>query len=81
MRATRKTPPVPADHRRRTNLAERVRRLAAIREREGYMARAEKDGHDWLLIEDHRPICSGARRCVYRISPRKPLRTPVSLVD
>jgi radical SAM protein with 4Fe4S-binding SPASM domain len=96
-------------------LAERVRRLAAIREREGYMARAEKDGRDWLLIEDHCPICSaaracqgfcraelelfqevlgeeasvkreqhllaGARRCVYRISPRKPVKTPVSLMD
>ena len=96
-------------------LAERVRRLAMIREREGYMARAEKDGRDWLLIEDHCPICAaaracqgfcraelelfqevlgeeasvkreqhllaGARRCVYRISPRKLVKTPVSLMD
>jgi predicted ArsR family transcriptional regulator len=95
------------------SLAERVRRLAAIRAHEGYMARAEKDGRDWLLIEDHCPICSaarvcqgfcraelelfqdvlgdeasvvreqhllaGARRCVYRISPRKPVKTPVRL--
>jgi len=96
-------------------LADRVRRLAAIREREGYMARAEKDGRDWLLIEDHCPICAaartcqgfcraelelfqevlgeevsvkreqhllaGARRCVYRISAKKLVKTPVSLVD
>jgi predicted ArsR family transcriptional regulator len=96
------------------NLAERVRRLAAAREHEGYMARAEKDGRDWLLIEDHCPICSaaracqgfcraelelfqevlgdqasvkreqhlltGARRCVYRISPRKPVETPVKVM-
>lgn len=94
-------------------VAERVRRLAAIRAHEGYMARAEKDGRDWLLIEDHCPICSaaracqgfcraelelfqevlgdeasvvreqhllaGARRCVYRISPRRPVKTPVKL--
>ena len=96
-------------------LADRVRRLAAIREHEGYMARAEKDGRDWLLIEDHCPICSaartcqgfcraelelfqevlgddvavkreqhllaGARRCVYRISPRKPVGTAVRLMS
>ncbi|MFC4762233.1 helix-turn-helix transcriptional regulator [Dyella koreensis] len=97
------------------NLGERVRRLAAIREHEGYMARAERDGRDWLLIEDHCPICAaaqtcqgfcraelelfrdvlgndaqvvreqhllaGARRCVYRISPRRPVATPVRLQD
>lgn len=95
------------------SLADRVRRLAAIREQEGYMARAEKDGRDWLLIEDHCPICSaaracqgfcrtelelfqevlgqeasvkreqhllaGARRCVYRISQRKPVGTAVKV--
>lgn len=97
------------------NLGERVKRLAAIREHEGYMARAERDGRDWLLIEDHCPICAaaqtcqgfcraelelfrevlgdeaqvvreqhlltGARRCVYRISQRRPLNTPVRLQD
>ncbi|SFS05142.1 Predicted transcriptional regulator, ArsR family [Dyella sp. OK004] len=97
------------------NLGERVKRLAAIREREGYMARAERDGRDWLLIEDHCPICAaaqtcqgfcraelelfrevlgdeaqvvreqhllaGARRCVYRISQRRLLNTPVRLQD
>lgn len=96
------------------NLGERVRRLAAIRDHEGYMARAERDGRDWLLIEDHCPICAvaqtcqgfcraelelfcevlgkqaqvvreqhllaGARRCVYRISTRRTITTPVRLV-
>ncbi|WP_200949135.1 helix-turn-helix domain-containing protein [Frateuria sp. Soil773] len=94
-------------------LGERVRRLAAIRAHEGYMARAERDGRDWLLIEDHCPICAaaqacqgfcraelelfrevlgpqaqvvreqhllaGARRCVYRISARRAVATPVRL--
>jgi predicted ArsR family transcriptional regulator len=44
-------------------LGERVRRLAGLREREGYMARAERDGRDWLLIEDHCPICVAAQAC------------------
>lgn len=84
--------------------SERVKRLAKARSDEGYMASAEKEGRDWLLIENHCPICSaakvctglcanelkvfsdvlgkdvsvtreehilaGARRCVYRVSPR-----------
>ena len=37
--------------------------LAAEREREGYMARIERDGADWLLIEDHCPICAAAQAC------------------
>jgi predicted ArsR family transcriptional regulator len=41
----------------------RVRRLAALRAEEGYMARAEKAGTAWLLIEDHCPICAAARSC------------------
>lgn len=44
-------------------LPERVRRLAALREAEGYMARVERDGEDWLLIEDHCPICAAAQTC------------------
>jgi len=44
-------------------LGARVRRLADIRAREGYMARAEKDGKAWLLIEDHCPICAAAAAC------------------
>ena len=27
------------------------------------MARVERDGEDWLLIEDHCPICAAARTC------------------
>jgi len=41
----------------------RVRRLAEIRASEGYMARAEKHGDAWLLIEDHCPICAAAASC------------------
>ena len=44
-------------------LAARVRRLAELRAREGYMARAEKDGPAWLLAEDHCPICAAAASC------------------
>ncbi|HEX7689026.1 MAG TPA: transcriptional regulator, partial [Burkholderiaceae bacterium] len=43
--------------------AARVRRLAELRAAEGYMARAEKHGRDWLLIEDHCPICAAATAC------------------
>lgn len=44
-------------------LPERLKRLAALRTDEGYMARVERDGNDWLLIEDHCPICAAARTC------------------
>ena len=44
-------------------LGARVRRLAELRAREGYMARAEKDGKAWLLVEDHCPICAAAAAC------------------
>ncbi|WP_415868250.1 helix-turn-helix transcriptional regulator, partial [Burkholderia ubonensis] len=45
------------------SLAERVERLAEIRSAEGYMARVERDGPDFLLIEDHCPICAAATAC------------------
>ena len=45
------------------SLAGRVRRLTALRAAEGYMARAERDGRVWLLIEDHCPICAAAMTC------------------
>lgn len=45
------------------SLAGRVRQLAALRAEEGYLARAEADGRDWLLIEDHCPICAAAQSC------------------
>ena len=41
----------------------RAQQLAAVRDEEGYMARVEADGDDWLLIEDHCPICAAARTC------------------
>ena len=46
-----------------TTLGARVRRLAQLRAGEGYMARAEKQGRTWLLIEDHCPICAAAASC------------------
>jgi predicted ArsR family transcriptional regulator len=44
-------------------LGARVRRLAELRAREGYMARVEKSGKAWLLVEDHCPICAAAAAC------------------
>ena len=41
----------------------RVKRLARARSDEGYMAEVKRDGRDWLLIENHCPICSAARAC------------------
>lgn len=43
--------------------ADKVRELARLRAEEGYMARAERDGRDWLLVEDHCPICAAAQSC------------------
>ncbi len=45
------------------DLPTRLQQLAAVRDEEGYMARVEADGEDWLLIEDHCPICAAARTC------------------
>ncbi len=44
-------------------LQKRLEQLATVRTEEGYMARVERDGNDWLLIEDHCPICIAARTC------------------
>lgn len=44
-------------------LGKRLEQLAAVRSSEGYMARVERDGRDWLLAEDHCPICTAARSC------------------
>jgi predicted ArsR family transcriptional regulator len=45
-------------------LSERVRRLAALRSAEGYMAESStsRDG-SLLLVENHCPICAAARAC------------------
>jgi len=87
------------------SIAERVRRLAALRSEEGYMAECvAKAGGGLLLVENHCPVCAaaqtcqgvcrseldifrtvlsgaavertehilaGARRCAYRIEPRR----------
>jgi predicted ArsR family transcriptional regulator len=45
------------------DLADRVVRLADIRSREGYMAEWKRDGTDFLLIENHCPICAAATEC------------------
>ena len=44
-------------------LPKKLEKLADIRSAEGYMARVEKEGKDWLLIEDHCPICAAAMTC------------------
>lgn len=44
-------------------LEPRLRTLTALRDEEGYMARLEQDGADWLLVEDHCPICVAAQTC------------------
>ncbi|TWB17171.1 transcriptional regulator [Nitrospirillum amazonense] len=46
------------------DLPERVRRLAAIRSAEGYMADSwMMDDGSWLLVENHCPICAAATAC------------------
>jgi predicted ArsR family transcriptional regulator len=44
-------------------LEERVARLAAIRDREGYMCELKADADGYLLIENHCPICAAATAC------------------
>lgn len=44
-------------------LGGRVRRLAAIRDEEGYMAQAHRAGAAWILVEHHCPICAAAQAC------------------
>ncbi|MEM5516723.1 metalloregulator ArsR/SmtB family transcription factor [Henriciella sp. AS95] len=46
-----------------TDIGARVKRLTELRSAEGYMAAAAEDGDDWLLIENHCPICSAAKAC------------------
>ncbi|MCZ4281242.1 winged helix-turn-helix transcriptional regulator [Kiloniella laminariae] len=46
-------------------LADRVNRLVALRQAEGYMAEAKEteDGAGYLFIENHCPICAAATIC------------------
>lgn len=45
------------------SLPRKLEKLAELRSAEGYMARVEKQGKEWLLIEDHCPICAAAQSC------------------
>jgi predicted ArsR family transcriptional regulator len=45
-------------------LADKVEKLAELRCQEGYMASTEKvNDNEYLLIENHCPICSAAQQC------------------
>jgi predicted ArsR family transcriptional regulator len=46
-----------------SSLRERVRRLAAIRDREGYMCEWRAEGKEYVLTENHCPICAVATAC------------------
>lgn len=46
-----------------TELESRVKKLAEIRDAEGYMAEYQKNELGFLLIENHCPICTAARAC------------------
>ena len=45
------------------NLEEKVRLLVDIRDTAGYMASMEAEGENWLIIENHCPICVEAQQC------------------
>jgi predicted ArsR family transcriptional regulator len=44
-------------------LKSRIVGLAKIRTEEGYLCEAKPDGADFLLLENHCPICEAARAC------------------
>ena len=46
-----------------SSLKERLSKLVAIRNQEGYLAEWQKDKDGYLLIENHCPICSAATFC------------------
>src|SRR5262249_33190731 len=45
------------------SLGDRLARLARARTGDGYMARVEPEGKDFLLVENHCPICAAAASC------------------
>ncbi len=45
------------------SLGGRVKRLAAMRSDEGYMAEARRVRGGWMLVEHHCPICAAAQSC------------------
>ena len=44
-------------------LQDKVARLAELRSREGYMAEWRVEGEEYLLVENHCPICTAAKAC------------------
>ena len=44
-------------------LSIKLKRLAKIRNEEGYMAEVRKDAEGYLFIENHCPICAAAKTC------------------
>ncbi|MFN0254407.1 helix-turn-helix transcriptional regulator [Pedobacter ureilyticus] len=46
-----------------SSLEQRLEILTNIRTEEGYMAEWKKEGEDYLLIENHCPICAAATEC------------------
>lgn len=46
-----------------SSLKTRLERLADARSDEGYMASVERDGADWLFMENHCPVCAAAKIC------------------
>ncbi len=47
-----------------SGLDQKVTRLAELRSAEGYMAQCRRNADgDWLLLENHCPICAAARHC------------------
>lgn len=51
------------DSGRPPSLATRVKRLAAVRSAEGYVAEADRDGRSIILTEHHCPVCEAATAC------------------
>jgi predicted ArsR family transcriptional regulator len=45
------------------SLEEKVERLAEARTREGYMAESWQEGNEYILVENHCPICVAAASC------------------
>lgn len=45
------------------DVKEKLEKLTTMREQEGYMAELSRDGDDFILVENHCPICHAATRC------------------
>ncbi|MEI6947411.1 metalloregulator ArsR/SmtB family transcription factor [Paraflavisolibacter sp. H34] len=45
------------------NLEEKIRRLAELRNSDGYLAEWDKTLEGFVLVENHCPICAAAQRC------------------